>query len=159
MIHIPNSIFSVPQCYKLQLQLQNTLKKYQFQVFVIFWFFFVWSDFLIWLQVCQMRGGGKWDQVLINIVWEKGKSWLRGVVDGEQRDEIHEQLGVTALQDLNECPCADRMVLFQACVAWLLYMWNFVVERKLMFLKISIDGVAVFVYNGPSGIVIHFIFN
>ena len=38
-------------------------------------------------------------------------------------------------------------------------MWNSVVERKLMFLKISIDGVAVFVYNGPSGIVIHFIFN
>ena len=27
------------------------------------------------------------------------------------------QLGVTALQDLNECPCAERMVLFQACVA------------------------------------------
>ena len=68
--------------------------------------FFVWSAFLIWLQVCQMRGGGKWDQVLINIVWEKRKSWLSRVVDGEQRDEIHEQLGVTALQDLNECPCA-----------------------------------------------------
>ena len=87
----------------------------------------------------------------------KGKvGW--GGVDGEQRDEIHEQLGVTGMQDLNECPCADRMVLFQACVAWL-YMWNFVVERKLMFLKITIDGAAAVVCNGPSGIVIHFIFN
>ena len=31
MIHIPNSIFSVPQCYKLQLQLQNTLKSINFK--------------------------------------------------------------------------------------------------------------------------------
>ena len=38
-------------------------------------------------------------------------------------------------------------------------MWNFVVERKLMFLKITIDGAAAFVCNGPSGIVIHFIFD
>ena len=38
-------------------------------------------------------------------------------IDGEQRDEVHEQLGVTVLHDLSECPCADRMVLFQACVA------------------------------------------
>ena len=38
-------------------------------------------------------------------------------------------------------------------------MWNFVVERMLMFLKITIDDAAAFVCNGPSGIVIHFIFN
>ena len=52
----------------------------------------------------------------------------------------------------------DWMVLFHARVAWL-HMQNSSVERKPMFLKISIDGVAVFVYYGPSGIVIHFIFN
>ena len=38
-------------------------------------------------------------------------------VAGEKRDEVHEQLGVTALNDLSECPCTDRMVLFYACVA------------------------------------------
>ena len=38
-------------------------------------------------------------------------------------------------------------------------MWNFVVERKLMFLKITVDGAAAFVCNGPSGIVIYFIFD
>ena len=38
-------------------------------------------------------------------------------VEGEKMDEAHEQLGVTALQDLSESPCTDRMVLFYACVA------------------------------------------
>ena len=32
-------------------------------------------------------------------------------VAGEKRDEVNEQLGVTALRDLSECPCTDRMVL------------------------------------------------
>ena len=101
------------------------------------------------LPFAERYDGGKKNTLnLVNISTTEDRS----------SDEVHEQLGVTALHDLSECPCADRMVLFQACVAWL-YMWNFVVERKLMFLKITIDGAAVFVYNGPSGIVIHFIFN
>ena len=35
----------------------------------------------------------------------------------EKRDEVYEQLGVTALHDPSECPCTDRMVLFHAFVA------------------------------------------
>ena len=41
---------------------------------------------------------------------------MRGV-EGEKKDEVYEQLGVTALHDLSECPCTDRMVLFHARVA------------------------------------------
>ena len=40
-----------------------------------------------------------------------------------------------------------------ALIEW----FHFVVERKLMFLKIIIDDAAIFVHNSPSGIVIHFI--
>ena len=35
----------------------------------------------------------------------------------EKRDEVYEQLGVTVLHDLSECPCTDKLVLFYACVA------------------------------------------
>ena len=38
-------------------------------------------------------------------------------MEGEKRDEVYEQLGVTVLHDLIECPCTDKMVLFLARVA------------------------------------------
>ena len=82
MIHIPNSIFSVPQCYKLQLQLQNTLKKYQFQVFVIF----SWGGHEISKWVKNQIRHFLWDwggdidlfKIQIFFVWNAFLSWLQG---------------------------------------------------------------------------------
>ena len=54
-----------------------------------------------------MRGGGQGQP-------STHKHWLRGV-EGEKMNKV--KLGRTVLQDMSECPCADRMVLFQACVA------------------------------------------